>query len=266
MHIAHIINPAVVPKSSDLFTAQPITFETMRIAQEYAKPDVDVTLFSAQYSEDRDFIPGFFQKTPDLERSVVDFGNFKEKRKLPLLRDILDRLYEGTDAEYLIYTNVDIALMPFFYLSVKKIIESGYDAFVVKTRIISDHYKDVSEIPRMYIEIGEKERGYDCFVFKRDSYPKYRLGDVCVGVGQVGKVLLWNLEIHAVRFQVFKGKHLTFHIGDQKIWKKRKYDDYLKHNMKESMNVIEELEKEYNSLKTNLWKKRKIKETKKRLR
>lgn len=86
MRIAHIINPVIVPESSDLFIAQPITFETMNIAKEYAKPEVEVTLFSAQYSEDHGLIPDFFHKTSDLDRSVLDFGNFKEKRKPHRLR------------------------------------------------------------------------------------------------------------------------------------------------------------------------------------
>jgi len=36
---------------------------------------------------------------------------------LPLLSDILDRLYAATDAEYLIYTGVDIALPTVFLLN-----------------------------------------------------------------------------------------------------------------------------------------------------
>ena len=35
--IAHIINPVVVSKSSDLYKAQPITFETMKLAKNYAR-------------------------------------------------------------------------------------------------------------------------------------------------------------------------------------------------------------------------------------
>ena len=37
LKIAHIINPAKIKKTSDLYLAQPVTFETMRIAKEFAK-------------------------------------------------------------------------------------------------------------------------------------------------------------------------------------------------------------------------------------
>jgi hypothetical protein len=41
--IAHIINPVDVGVSSDLFIAQPITFETMRVAREFEYIETDAT-------------------------------------------------------------------------------------------------------------------------------------------------------------------------------------------------------------------------------
>ena len=64
--------------------------------------------------------------------------------------------YEETNAEYLVYTNVDIALMPYFYSSVCKLIEHGLDAFVIIRRTISKQYLSVLEPPDMYTEIGQQ--------------------------------------------------------------------------------------------------------------
>ncbi|NEN93578.1 MAG: hypothetical protein F6K48_33760, partial [Okeania sp. SIO3H1] len=89
LNLAHIINPVVVPESSDLFVAQPITFQTMKNAQTHAKGKVNVTLYSAQYPEDESIIPDGFVKTPNLETSVLDVGKFLVPRKLPLIKDIL---------------------------------------------------------------------------------------------------------------------------------------------------------------------------------
>ena len=52
--IAHIINPVKVPITSDLYYAQPITFETMRIAKQYVEGKIEVHLFSANFLEDVD--------------------------------------------------------------------------------------------------------------------------------------------------------------------------------------------------------------------
>ena len=75
MHtIAHIINPVIVDQESDLFVAQPITFETIKATLEFARDQVEVTLYSTQYPEDHPLVPADFQTTPDLDRSILDFG------------------------------------------------------------------------------------------------------------------------------------------------------------------------------------------------
>ena len=46
--LGHVINPVIVSKSSVLFIAQPITFETMKRARDFVKEEIEVKLFSAQ--------------------------------------------------------------------------------------------------------------------------------------------------------------------------------------------------------------------------
>lgn len=236
--IAHIVNPVIVSSSSDLFLAQPITFESMRIARSFAQDSVDVTLYSAQYASDHEIIPDDFQKTPDLQDSVLNFGRFQRDRKLPLLRDILDRLYAATDADYLIYTNVDIGLMPNFYLAVQKLIEQGYDAFVVNRRTISKTYQSPAELPLIYAQVGKPHGGHDCFIFKRDVYPYYELGTACIGAGRIGKVLLLNLICNAQKFIEIQDLHLTFHLGDDRVWKSPEFSDYFDHNDRELVAIL----------------------------
>lgn len=250
--IAHIINPVIVKETSDLYGAQPVTFETMRLAKEFARGEVEVELLSAQFSEDRQFLPEGFRPTPDLDRSVLDMGSFEKKRKLPLLKDILDRLYDASaGADYLIYTNVDIALMPHFYLAVGKFIEDGYDGFVINRRTISDRHKSVQAIPLMYMDIGKPHPGHDCFVFRRDAYPRFSIGGVCIGVSLVGRVLLFNAFCHSGKFKEFRDEHLTFHIGDERSWKSGGFSDYAAYNLREALCVTRELEKEFGPLGKN---------------
>ena len=236
--IAHIINPVIVDKSSDLFFAQPITFETMKRAKEFASGHIGVTLYSAQYPNDRSFVPEAFQVTPDLDRSVLDLGTFNKPRKLPLLKDILDRLYEESVADFLVYSNADIALTPYFYVSVNSIIDEGYDAFVINRRTISKRYNNVNQVYLMFAQVGEQHPGYDCFVFKRSLYPRFQLGTACIGANWIGRVMITNLICHSVKFRVFKDLHLTFHIGDDRNWKVAINKDYDKHNESELHKVL----------------------------
>lgn len=230
IRLAHIINPVIVNESSDLHIAQSITFETLRIAQKFAQGNVNIDIYSTQFLEDRSIVPEWINVTPDLERSVLDAGTFQVERKLPLLKDILDRLYSASDADYFIYSNVDIAVLPHFYIAIKEIINKGYDAFVINRRTISNRFSSQSEISLMFAEAGVSHPGFDCFIFKRDAYTDYFLSNACIGVSLVGKVLISNMIIHATKFEVFRDLHLTFHIGNDRIWKSSSLDDYRRHN------------------------------------
>lgn len=240
--LAHIVNPVLVDESSDLAIAQPITFETMQAARRFAAGHVEVEFYTAQYPEDHPAVPADFGRTPDLEESVLDYGHFQKPRKLPLLRDILDRLYQATDAETLVYTNVDIGLLPHFYLAVDRWIEAGYDAFVINRRTISDRFTTVEQIPLIYAQVGEPHRGWDCFVFRRDAYPGYNLGTICVGAPRIGLALLANLVAHAKCFHELKDQHLTFHLGNDRPWQRSVYADYAAHNSREALRILAELE------------------------
>lgn len=238
--IAHIINPAKVDSSSELYTDQPITFETMRRAKEFAGEKVEVEFFTAQFPEDHTIIPSYFIKTPDLNSDVTDTGSFTNKRRLPLIKDILDNLYSATDAEYLIYTNVDIALMPRFYLAVNEFIEMGYDAFIINRRRISPRYTKVEEIHLMYSEIGKAHPGLDCFVFHRSIYEKMILGNICIGIPEFEKALSYNMFCFSRNFKLFADEHLTFHIGDI-IFKKWGDKEYYSHNRGEFKKILRQL-------------------------
>jgi hypothetical protein len=245
LKLGHIINPVTVDDSSDLFVAQPITFETMRIARDFAQDIVEVNLLTAQYPEDRALVPEWFQPTPDLERSILDIGTFRKERKLPLLVDILDHLYTAApDADYLIYTNVDIGLMPYFYTAVKHMIEMGYDAFVINRRTIAKEHYDVQKLDLMYCELGEKHPGYDCFVFKKSLYPLFKLGTACVGANWIGRVFIVNLICQSDNFNIFDNSHLTFHLGDDRSWQNPGLNDLHKHNEKELHKILLEYQAE----------------------
>jgi hypothetical protein len=192
---------------------QPITFATVKKAKAFAEGQVEVELFTAQYAEDHGLIPGYFTKTPDLQRSVNDAASFQRPRKLPLLKDILERLYNATDAEYLVYTNVDIALMPFFYTAVADMIKQGHDAFAINRRRVSSRYKEVSQIPMMYADIGRPHPGFDCFVFHRKLFPKFQLGNICIGIPFIEATMIYNLVAFSENFRLFYEQHLTIHIG-----------------------------------------------------
>lgn len=45
-----------------------------------------INIFTTQYTEDREKIPGYFQQAGDLKDSVIFHQKFKFQRKLPYIR------------------------------------------------------------------------------------------------------------------------------------------------------------------------------------
>ncbi len=105
MKIAHIINPVKVPEDRDLSWQQPITFETMRRAKVLSSAielELDIELVATLYPEDKGYGIEDFIKTEPLEMSVLDVQSFRIPRKLPLFKEILQKLYDTSDADYFI--------------------------------------------------------------------------------------------------------------------------------------------------------------------
>ncbi|MCU0285058.1 MAG: hypothetical protein MUF15_01545 [Acidobacteria bacterium] len=245
LSIAHIINPVNAHNPSDLVIAQPITFETIKAAKEFAN-DIDVNLYAIQDRYETPIhLPGEFINVPGLKRTISSVKKFKQKRKLPLIKDILDALYKYSNAEYMIYTNVDIALQPYFYQAVSRLIQKGYDAFIINRRTIPGTFKTIAEIPQMLAEIGEKHQGWDCFVFHRSLYSKFKLRKTIIGAGWFGRVMITNMTCFAKQFEILEDLHLTFHIGNEKAWKDPLWDDYTEHNKNECRRILRKLDRKY---------------------
>jgi hypothetical protein len=241
---AHVINTVDVAPTSDLYTAQPITFESMRRAKLHARSRLRIDLFVTRFADEAQIAPPAFRLAPPLQRSVLDVATFDRQRKLPLLADILASAYEVTEADYLVYTNVDIGLQPHFYVAVKQFIDDGHDAFVINRRTVSANYRAVGDLEMIYGDHGKAHAGWDCFIFPRRLLPRFKLHEVCIGASRVGLALLANLEAYAANFQEFADEHLTFHIGDSRDWRRPEYADYDAHNTEQVLRILAELEDE----------------------
>lgn len=236
IHIAHLINPVRTPVAHELAYLQPLTFESMRRAAAEAAEVARVDLLTTQFPEDHEIIPTFFERTRDLDRSVADLQGFSVRRKLPLIADLVERLYTGSSAPYLIYTNVDIILHPSFYRAVVKRIKTGLDAFIINRRRVPDHYRSVAELPEIYGLRGAPHPGFDCFVFHRSLYPRFQFGHVCVGIPFIEMIFSQNLFCRARNFALFDRDFLTFHVG-MEIFKARD-PEYLQFNKQEFWQTI----------------------------
>lgn len=215
MKIAHIINPVNAPAGSELAAVQPVTLESIRVAREFAQKQVEVELYAVGYPEDQQIVPDYFTWLPPLQRSVLDLGKFSRPKKYPLITDVFSSVATASNAEYLMFTNMDIALMPQFYAAVNELLKEGYDALVINRRGISKKYKGVEQLPLMYSDYGMPHPGFDCFIFKRELLDKLILADICAGVSFSETALVHNFIAFADKFKLIDDLHLTFHIGTE---------------------------------------------------
>ena len=243
--IAHIINPVKLPKDHELMLAQLVTFESMLRAKKQSTAEIE--LCTTQYAEDHSIIPEGFKILTDLGRSIQDLGEFKSGKKLPLIGDIIQKAIDETQADYVIYTNVDIAVMPQFYEAVASYLNDGHDALIINRRRIRPDLNQVADLPRIYSEVGKSHPGFDCFVIKRDLLEKFELGKIMVGIPFIGVALAHNIFAHAQDYLLLEKHHLTIHIGEL-VLPKRDRELYL-FNRREFNQVYAKLKPELNSKK-----------------
>lgn len=247
IRVAHIINPVKVNEKSDLHYAQPITFETMLRAKNNSVLNQQIEFYTTQFEEDREIIPEGFQLLSNLERSVLNVNTELAKRKLPLIGDILSKVKETNNTDFVIFTNMDIALMPYFYDTVFAYLEKGHDALVINRRRLSDRYRTIEELPMMYADMGKSHPGFDCFVIKTELLDKFILGEICVGISFLEATLVHNIFSFAQNPLYVPDAHLTFHIGMDVLVPRN--NDFYRHNRKEFFENIYPQLKPYFDLK-----------------
>ena len=134
MNLAHIINVmeiTEVQRSSYLHIAQPVTIQSMINARNKTE-SCTVDLFGVKNNFDKVELPSPFKLTNNLERCCYDvIDDLPKKKALPLIKDIILSLYRASNAEYFIYTNSDIGVLPDFYNFIYKKIKSGFDSICI---------------------------------------------------------------------------------------------------------------------------------------
>lgn len=248
MKIAHLINVTEITESkkrSYLHIAQPLTMKSMVIAKNRAKPFVEIQLLAVKHKMESVEIPPDFQWTKDLERyaweELENLNSLPSKRPLPLLKDIIKELYESSNAEYFVYTNLDIGLFPEFYIKVKEKIDSGYDAFCINRRDMPKEDDGVTLdqrfIDKIYGMEGKPHPGIDCFVFRRSIVPLLDLGNVFIGYPPIGQVLKSQIDLNSKNSAWLKDEILTFHIGNDQGWMDK--DPYYLENCRQGKGLYE---------------------------
>lgn len=236
--LSHIINPVSSSENEELFKIQQTTFETLLKAKKYSANQTEIELCIINRSGEKDFVPNGFKVLPALKRDVRDVVS--TTKPYPFLADIILEHAKFSKADYLIYSNLDIAVMPFFYETVSAYINKGHDALVINRRRLHNKFAKEKNTDVLFAEKGEVHTGYDCFVIKKSHIGKFIFKDICLGVPAAGNDLFYNVFAFAENPVLLTDKHLTFHIGLE-LYKNWGDDLTCKHNAKEFQQLMKEL-------------------------
>lgn len=232
MKIVHIINPYISNENNNKIVN--LTMDSMEVSKENTKvDDVEIELCYTCYDEDLILVNerSKFKRLSLLDRSVLDLYDFKIKRKLPLLFDILNKIDE-IECDYMIYTNIDIHVVPEFYNEVIKYIKSGYDCLTINRvtiyseNILSKSIKDIYPL----VKEGEFHPGLDCFVFQKKVFDKLEKYNFCIGTSSFDKYLYSYIHKFSDNGAHLLKPYLTFHIGDDREWLDGTLNDYIEYN------------------------------------
>ena len=246
MKLHHILNPYLVPLESEDNLVQKRTFESINLAREYAKDYIDINIIA---KVDEKEVEQFEQQLPQNHLYVAKLNKlsedldkkFRVPRRLPLLNDLVSLPQPLSknidDDDYLIFTNMDICVQPFFYAEVSQMIKRGFSCFVINRRTVD---KDLLNQPlaNSFASDGDKHIGHDCFVLPAKLLQKFRLKEHILGIGFVFRPFLLNCIMHAENFHEFEDLYMTYHYGDDMTWKNDKYADYLEHNKQMMIDVF----------------------------
>lgn len=216
----HILNPVAKPPGHDLTIAQDVTYRSIDAARHAYKRTSgrDIQVVCAGYDEDFPAFPAFTNASVKLKRSLRDLVGHPAAPKFPLVADILNLCAEVADAEVLIFTNVDIALMPFFYDVVEKLLCDGLGSMTINRRCIDFDGGELVDLQTLYSKVGKSHVGHDCFVFRKSQLNQIDLGNLCVGLPGFDTVLRLILKHRCAPYADLRDRHLTFHLGDDMKW------------------------------------------------
>ena len=261
VRLVHLISPVNVPLSHDLGRAQAYTYESMRLARAFAKemdPSICIDFVATSLPEDVAAIPDGVIRLPELTRVSSDLSVFQAERRLPLLMDIIKRgrtYVSSTKASLearLIFTNVDIGVLPHFYCYAAWLMRCGHDVAIINRRSVADSYRGVIDLPAVLSDFGHIHPGLDCFIFDAGIVDCFAPFNSIIGMAAVMRPLFFNLMAFAQNPVVLTDAHATFHIGFDSEWRAKKYDDYTRFNRGECLSVIEALCKRDKSIEARL--------------
>lgn len=237
LRIAHLINPVKVHEDSDFYKVQQKTFEAILNAKKYSSGSIEIALYTIGFEEDIEVAPIEFKNIGLLQRSVLDVNSALKGKKLPLFQDVLDlTLPQLGQFDLLIYTNMDILPLPYFYEQIAEKYKVGHDAIVINRRRISLTLLGEDTLTNSFAQIGRSHPGFDTFAISPKILQKMNFAQICLGVSFFEVSFVHQIAAFAQRPCWLLDQHLTLHYGLEVLVKRN--NAYYRHNRSQYEQII----------------------------
>lgn len=239
----HVLNPFPAREGSEHSIASRVTWASLQVAlQTSMKAGLKVDWKAVILPGDEAAVDPSVQSTVYLTRTVQDVAKLMPRRPLPLIGDILQLGASDIDSTHLIFSNMDIAVLPHFYIAAHEAASRTFGPEVPFTIARTNVDSSLAHEPLhvLYEAQGSAGHGYDCFVMPRSLLSRLDLGNCCIGAPHFDLLLFAELDMFSGRrARHIDDQHLTFHLGNDIAW--AAMIDYVEHNLNECLAAIERI-------------------------
>jgi hypothetical protein len=209
LKVLHLINPYAV-KDANEHSLMQLTLQSIEEAISFSSSALEIQVLAiTDEKEELELPASFIQRAVKLKTIGVVNTRLKELQ-YPLIQDLIsEALKEPFD--YLIFTNMDIILMPHFYRFVAGSIPVN-DAIVINRRRIAKR-QPLPSLAELQAELGWSHPGFDCFILKRSLLARFDFKEICVGIPFLESAFTHQIAAFASSPRFVLDAHLTLHIG-----------------------------------------------------
>jgi hypothetical protein len=212
--IAHILNPVKIADDSDFYKIQQKTLISIIQAKKYIQHKCVIDLMYVDFEGDCMDIQDEFLYIGSLCRSVESVNPNLTCRKLPVFQDLLNKAkpyLKGYDV--IIYSNMDIILLPFFYEYILEQYQLGHDAVVINRRRVPFQLLRDQSLVNTYSTLGRSHPGFDCFAFSYELLNQFDFHEICLGIPFFEVSFVHQIAAHSKNPKWSLDLHLTVHLG-----------------------------------------------------
>jgi hypothetical protein len=203
-------------------------------------------------------VNGVFDGAGVLTRSLHDVTDVRPCKKLPLIGEIyavaarLSPLSAGGGAggagggaHTVVYTNMDIGVVPGFYEVVGRLARAC-PGFGLCRRTIPADMLNLSDVGLMGSLVGTPYGGIDAFVCPRAALEGLDLKSVVIGLPTIEYAVMAAIDAHCARAGLARAKeltehHLLFHHGEERAWGGRENEALRRFNEEQTRQAVEAL-------------------------